>query len=764
MTGPGGQRVVLVAALMLGGGVAVAQPEEDAEIEDEPEDIPEEPPDGDDLSEMSLEELLAVEIVTASNMRESLSRAPGVVIRLSREDLLARGYNEVLDLFDDLPGMDVVRPWGDNYLKVYWRGYRTDVNHPFLMMIDGMVINSLWSGDGSAIAALPMSEIDHVEIVYGPASAVYGANAFMGVVNVITTAGVEEDETIFRLNITTGSYHFQRLDRRIVDGLIVHDRAGIRLTVAGRLGLNWTDAEAGERFEYTRSRYADDPLLWGEYLEFENLARGTRSPVNQYGFDARLRAGDLEVGAIALSLVTGYGLVYPTDAAQPYAQWIQYERSAHASHRAQLTEKVAARSLLRLRESGIDNASYYLSGYNSGDPSARITELSYWQARNRSVSFKEDVEGQVTDSIVVLAGVKYERKELQGAYDISVGPYLRPDQVDAEDPLLLPDPPPDDLESVERPLTDDYGAYAQARFRKDGILSPCDAHALHVGIRYDYNSVFGDEHSPTLRVGYVGEFDGKHGLFLGKLLYGEGFHEPNPRQLYGGWLGSGSDPSLRPESSRTLEINGSHTTDRISNLISAYYVGNYDTITQFEGGAANKGKRTVLGIDYHLRALLRPPGLDSLSLWAYYSYIWSEELTFDASGEEVLLPIGDLAAHKVWLGATAKLRDRYTATVRSRGVAARETVVTNPVPELPGYLVLDANLAAERVAGWPMTVSLRVDNLLGTPYSHPGIRTADSGEETGSWDGQVWNGSAGFYNSRLPQPGRSIMVTVGLDL
>src|SRR5262245_4084701 len=139
--------------------------------------------DDDDLSDMSLEQLLAVDIVTATNMQEQASRAPGVVIRLSRDDLEARGYHELLDLFDDLPGMDVVRPWGDNYLKVYWRGYRTDLTSPFLLMVDGMVINSLWSGDASVAAALPITEIDHVEIVYGPASAVWGANAFMGVVN-----------------------------------------------------------------------------------------------------------------------------------------------------------------------------------------------------------------------------------------------------------------------------------------------------------------------------------------------------------------------------------------------------------------------------------------------------------------------------------------------------------------------------------------------------------------------------------------------------
>jgi outer membrane receptor for ferrienterochelin and colicins len=735
---------VVLAGLLAPAATARAQADEDT---------------SDELAELSLEELLAVEIVTASNMKESLSRAPGVVIRLSRADLEARGYHELLDLFDDLPGMDVVRPWGDNYLKVYWRGYRTDTTHPFLILLDGMAVNSLWTGDASVAAAIPVTEVDHVEIVYGPASAVYGANAFMGVVNVITTAAAGEESQPLRLRVTGGSYGFDRLDRRTIDGQVVHERDGLRLSVAGRIALGYADRGAFERAEYTSDRYASDEALWGDYLGYENLARGTSSPIDQYGLDVRLSGGGFELGATALRLDTGYGLVYPTDRVQPFAHWIQDERSVHVSYRGELSEQVTSRTLVRGRDSGIANASYFLSGYETGMPEERVLEVSYWQARNRSIALSEDVEVTVSDAITLTAGTRYERKDLQGAYDVTIGTLDRPGEPIGE----LPVPPSDDLRALERPITDDYGIFAQARLRKAGVLCRCDAHALHLGIRYDRNSVFGDGHSPTLRVGYVGELDGKHGLFLGKLLYGEGFHEPNPRQLYGGWLGSGSSPELRPETSRTIELNLSHTNDRLSNLVSAYYVHNADTIVQFAGGAANAGERDVVGVDYHLRALLRPPGVDSLSLWGYYSYIWSEELIFDDAGDEIRQPIGDLAAHKVWIGATAE-RGKLTGTLRGRGAATRDTVATNPQDEIKGAFVLDATARLERVGGHPLSLALQVDNVLGTHYSHPGIRTADAGRDPGSWNGPAWDGSDGWYNSRLPQPGRRVLVTLGLDL
>jgi iron complex outermembrane receptor protein len=734
---------------------------------DDPDHLPPQDTDGDDdddtdaLSAMSLEQLMSVQVTTASNMSEAQSRAPGVVIRLTRAEMEERGYKELTDLFDDLPGMDVVRPWGDDYVKVYWRGYRTDTNFPFLLLVDGEVINSMWSGDGSSVSAMPMSEVDHVEIVYGPVSAVYGANAFMGVVNVITIAGAGKIADGAHLRATAGTYHGGRLDRRILDGVIAGDTGRIRYTVAGRVAMSWLDADAGERFEYTQSAYANDPRLWGGYLGFQNLARGTSSPIDQYGLDARVEIGKLELGAYVFDLRTGYGLEYPTDQAQPYAIWNQREESAYAMYRDAITDGVASRTIVRGRASDIPNDSYYLEGFEQGG--ARVVQASYWQSLNRSIAASEDVKVDRWDWLALAAGARYEHRDLASAYDVSAGPALPPGQVGAG--VALPVPPDEALREIERPQRDEYGLYAQARAQRAHVLGDHDVHSLHLGLRYDWDSLFGAGQSPSVRVGYVGEVDSSHGVFVGKLLYGTGWQEPYARQLYGGWLGSGSNPTLAPEHSRTFELDLGHTTEKLSNLVSVWYAQDYDTIVQFAGGASNKGKRDVFGVDYQLRALWRPHGFDSLSAWLYYSYLWSRELAFDASGASRYQPIGDLAPHKLWAGATAKLHKRFTVTLRSRAYADRETVATNPIRTIEGAWIWDAHLQADRM--WHvkgLSLALTIDNLFGTAYSDPGIRTADGGQTPGTWVGNAWVGSAGFYNSRLPQPGRLVMVTLGLDL
>src|SRR5262249_5355135 len=74
-------------------------------------------PPVDELSERSLEQLLGMRVVSASNRPENRPEAPATVIVITREDIRERGYTELSEILDDLPGMDVIRPYGDTYFK-----------------------------------------------------------------------------------------------------------------------------------------------------------------------------------------------------------------------------------------------------------------------------------------------------------------------------------------------------------------------------------------------------------------------------------------------------------------------------------------------------------------------------------------------------------------------------------------------------------------------------------------------------------------------
>jgi hypothetical protein len=251
-----------------------------------------------------------------------------------------------------------------------------------------------------------------------------------------------------------------------------------------------------------------------------------------------------------------------------------------------------------------------------------------------------------------------------------------------------------------------------------------------------------------------------------RALYGEAFQEPNQRLLYGGWDGSGSDPTLDPEESRTLELSASWTTARLSGLASAWAVENNDTFVNTATGADNIGERTVAGFDLHGQAIVRGTGRARVKAWGYYSRLlharedkYTPDFAIEGDG-----PIPDLADDKLWLGATATIDERWIATLRGRWVGSRETIESNPVRRVDSFVTLDLNLVALDIASTGIGVSLSVENLLDEEYFHPGVRDANAGTDPGYFDeGGNWNGSAGFYNSLLPQPGRSILLTLSFD-
>ena len=72
------------------------------------------------------------------------------------------------------------------YANVYQRGFRQENTERTLVMIDGIEENDVWSNIAYLSRQYPLSNISAVEIIYGPASTIYGARAFAGAINIIT--------------------------------------------------------------------------------------------------------------------------------------------------------------------------------------------------------------------------------------------------------------------------------------------------------------------------------------------------------------------------------------------------------------------------------------------------------------------------------------------------------------------------------------------------------------------------------------------------
>jgi iron complex outermembrane receptor protein len=163
------------AALLVFAGVAYAAEEEVG-----------------DFTSLSLEDLMAVEVTTASKRAERASQAAAAVFVLTREDIARSGVVTVADALRLVPGVNVAQINANSW-AVTVRGFNSRFANKLLVMIDGRsVFTPLFSGVLWDQQNLVLAEVERIEVVRGPGGTLWGANAVNGVINIITRSSRED--------------------------------------------------------------------------------------------------------------------------------------------------------------------------------------------------------------------------------------------------------------------------------------------------------------------------------------------------------------------------------------------------------------------------------------------------------------------------------------------------------------------------------------------------------------------------------------------
>lgn len=144
-----------------------------------------------DLTELSIEQLLDVEVYSASKFIQKITEAPASVSIVTAADIEDYGYRTLADILRGVRGLDVT--YDRNYSYLGARGFNRpgDYNNRILLLVDGYRFNDAVY-DATLIGTefiLDVDLIERVEVVRGPGSSIYGSNAFFGVINVITKRG-----------------------------------------------------------------------------------------------------------------------------------------------------------------------------------------------------------------------------------------------------------------------------------------------------------------------------------------------------------------------------------------------------------------------------------------------------------------------------------------------------------------------------------------------------------------------------------------------
>jgi outer membrane receptor for ferrienterochelin and colicin len=138
----------------------------------------------DDLADLYGDEEF-VSIATGS--KKPITKAPAVASVITAEDIRAMGATTLDQALETVPGLHVSLSTLSRLESVYSiRGIHTGFNPQVLMLMNGIPFPFLYTGGRPILFRLPISSISRIEIIRGPGSAVYGADAFAGVINIIT--------------------------------------------------------------------------------------------------------------------------------------------------------------------------------------------------------------------------------------------------------------------------------------------------------------------------------------------------------------------------------------------------------------------------------------------------------------------------------------------------------------------------------------------------------------------------------------------------
>ena len=658
---------------------------------------------------------------TASLREESVETAPATVRVITERQIRDRGYTSLEDVLRDLPGVDVLNHvQAEAKNRVTIRGVTG--NNKFVILKDGIRISS---PTGEPIAPVgdnyALYDVKQVEVLYGPASALYGADAFTGVINLVTRPITET----LRLDADAsgGEFGTYRMHMNIAKRL--ND------AFAFSLGGHYFETQASD---LTRLYPADFPLV--DITTFGGgvvTPRALRAPYagdySAWGTTAKLELGPhLTMGwnqSIAVNRISEGDQNTFTD----YGGKGRNETLLAMSY-AKYTQTFNERWALDVQ------ANY--SRYEQLPDSKFVNLFSgYGNAFKYGLGERYQFEPRVTlslDKHSVVVGATYENyhaiphtQDLGTPYDTSKSPSQQ-GQFHPGSAGTLP---------IKFFQVNSYnlGAYAQVQSDWTERLTTT------AGLRYDYNEDYHGSVNP--RAGII--FKATEDTTV-KALYGRSFLAPAPFLRYEnfgsfGALGSPTtsfffripNPKLKPEELQTVELSLSQkiTPDFTATAV-GFYTDTKNIILPTTASAAdlaafipgtvifagdqeqNIGKSSVYGgeltLDYTLRR-----DLSRWDIWGSLSYV-DGTLRDTKTGLKYALPY--TSRELVKLGLTFNYKDRFVITP-SFNWNGEQTGAPPTPSRVSSHGVV--NLYAElRTANQQGALFVRVTNLTDERYFNAG--------------------------------------------
>ena len=222
-------------------------------------------------------------ITIATGSEQSIYRAPAIATIITQEDISALGASRLEDILETVPGLHVTYSSTNSNPIYEIRGITAQVNRQVLMLLNGLPISQNYLADqGRSGGGFPLHAVQRIEIIRGPGSALHGADAFSGVINIVmkNTANVHPE-----LSLNMGSF-----DRKSLTGSLPLELKALKGSVSlgyeevgssGKLierdQQSILDQLVGSNVSFAPGELSDEMKLLDLYLNFEMIGWQFRS-------------------------------------------------------------------------------------------------------------------------------------------------------------------------------------------------------------------------------------------------------------------------------------------------------------------------------------------------------------------------------------------------------------------------------------------------------------------------------------------------------
>ncbi|WP_373000043.1 TonB-dependent receptor plug domain-containing protein [Sulfurimonas sp.] len=613
-------------------------------------------------------------VTSASKVKENIKKTPASVTVITKEMIENTGANNIFDVLRSVPGLGVSQ--SNIYVdKITVRGIETWFSEKVLILLDGHSLNAdlLNGGATGAYKNIPIELIKRVEIIKGPASALYGENAFTALINIITKKAKD------------------------IDGAEVAVKYGSDNTKVANLafGKSYDDYDLAANLNYIKSD-GNERFAKSDAISQSGYTNPTLESVNAYL--SFMHHNGIYLNANYNNTKDGprYGVANALnneDMSKKETYFVEF------GYKNRLNKYFDMHARTYYDSFEADNK---WRVFPSGYPSAGHVDgmLGYVGYKTKKLGAEAVLTFQ-NDNYTVVSGLSYEKQKLTDPWQkLNWNPLTNAPLPSIQD---FSDPSTNFIDEVEREF---IAVYSELLYDLNNDLR------LNVGFRYDHYSDFGGTFNP--RVGASWSVNKNNVI---KLMYGEAFRAPTFAELYNKNNPSiNGNPNLKPETVKTHELSFHNSSiQSLKASLTLFYTKIEDIIVLDSTLYKNKGEVVTKGLEFEAKYNLKRGSY----IIASYTYQHPDNYL---TGNK----LENISNHEAYLGLNYRINRYLNLYTDAKYIGEQTRSSSDTRDEVSDSIMSNVTLLAKNIMTDDLALKFSIYNIFdeksydsSTPFDYP---------------------------------------------